>query len=403
VCNSVSKLVMFDVQISAGHITRVFALLSRGIFQPLYSWWFRCAATPRSDLAEPDLNFPFDVFVLSRASRFCRDVTIGDDISSDELCASVIALGPLVAAWDLEYTILEGPDLLGMEVTGKLALPLTVTRTPRAVNVGLRDLRAAMDGPSGAKSRGRGRGKATGRPKADPKAASGSRDLRHGRLDVEAVGATLLAVRDLEEFGAEEYDDLEAQLEELPAGDALEVVEACFGDVPEAAEEATSAEDAEVPSATSASPPVVSASGVEGASASADVVGPMMAAAPEVPTPVEPSVIGPTSMGYYLTASQPRRTLCRITGVFKSSTSIKCFVHPGCSTAIAEWKLPSSEAIKAWIQSAEPPPPTATKDQKTALAKAHKDAMLALAAQTVWPGRRRQELIDSAKDSLPPL
>lgn len=183
VCNSVSKLVKLDVQAAAGH-TRIFALLARAFFQPLYSWWFLCAAEPRTDLAEPELVFPLRVFVLPKASRLCGHIEIGYDISSDELCTLVVSSGTLLADSDLQHTVVEGPGLLGMLVGGKLVLPLTVQAWPRCVNGGLRDLREVVEGSSGAKGRGRGRGRGDsgGKPTANVKAKFGSRGGRPGRL-----------------------------------------------------------------------------------------------------------------------------------------------------------------------------------------------------------------------------
>lgn len=203
-------------------------------------------------------------------------------------------------------------------------------------------------------------------------------------------------------------------LEDFAADDAVEVVLACFGD----------ADAAEIPEVTVAAPtvdgdpPIVSstldlADGFAPAAASSSSAGEVGAPGEGVPAPpvgfgvgpgdLAQTIIGPPALVYFLTASQPCRTVCRITCVFKSIPSIKCYVHPGCSIAMAEWKLPCNEAIKAWIAGAQPVPPTATAAAKADDVKSLCQAMKELAAAAVWPGRSRQVLIDSAASSLPPL
>ena len=108
-------------------------------------------------------------------------------------------------------------------------------------------------------------------------------------------------------------------------------------------------------------------------------------------------------MGYFMTTAMPHRNVCRITAVYNKSVAMKCYVpgHTGCSTSLAEWKLPSVDAIKNWAVSAKPAPPTATPADKKAAVAEHRAAMQLLMNAAVWPGRTRQGLIDAALGSHP--
>lgn len=117
----------------------------------------------------------------------------------------------------------------------------------------------------------------------------------------------------------------------------------------------------------------------------------------EAPPPA-PEVIrvrGPCRQGY-LYNRQTNAQIGRITAGFGTSVGVNCRLHTKCSLAIAEWKLPPLAELRQWIATAERMPADADRDAKKAAADRHKDALRALIAQAVRPGRTRQHLIDEA-------
>jgi hypothetical protein len=409
VCNSVTKLVLFET-LSAIGIVRTFALLARAIFQPLHSIWFWCEAAPLTSLANPELPLPLEVYIGAARCMLCPAVVTGATATSDEVALQIVRHGPLQAAWLLDYTIIPARDLLGMLVSGKQALPLEKPQG-RTTNSGLRDLKSALPSAFGA-SRGRGRGRGRAGRGADA-LSEGSRPRAHirrtGRLDI--------ADPDCPAFvdGVVGDEAVETMLAEHAPEDVFEIVEACCPGLMDPSElegcpvdEIVSDTDLSSPAmppsaASSSSGPAVH---IAASSSSGPAVPPPPMPLPVPPTPVvvpTPGVVGPTGLGYFVTGALPIRSVCRITGVFGASTSIRCYLHPKCCVAFAEWKLPSSEDIKAWIASAEIPPEGATKEHKAAASQAHMNALKGIIATSTWPGRTRQGLIDEAAPTLPPV
>lgn len=76
--------------------------------------------------------------------------------------------------------------------------------------------------------------------------------------------------------------------------------------------------------------------------------------------------------------------------------SVRCYLHPKCSVALAEWKLPAAADMRRWILDAVRVEPTDSADTKAEKAKAHMASMRALASSATKPGRTRQALIDEA-------
>ncbi len=114
--------------------------------------------------------------------------------------------------------------------------------------------------------------------------------------------------------------------------------------------------------------------------------------------PVSPFdlVEGPSPLGYiYL--KEPRRVICRITGEFNSSVSIKCRCRGHtCSLAIATWKLPSRLELFLWALGGQEVPEGATKAEKAAVSASHLKQLAALRDTAVWPGRSRASLVAEA-------
>lgn len=126
------------------------------------------------------------------------------------------------------------------------------------------------------------------------------------------------------------------------------------------------------------------------------------APSPEVAPVVVGNMCGPTPLGYF-TDRRVQRSIGRITGPFSDgSVGLRCSLHPECSLAMAEWKLPGLQELRSWFENAEVPLATATKGERRAMAKAHIAQLKVLREAAVWPGRTKQSLIDQAREIDPP-
>lgn len=104
-------------------------------------------------------------------------------------------------------------------------------------------------------------------------------------------------------------------------------------------------------------------------------------------------VRGPDAFGYMRGLDD--RQMLRLTEGFKTSVGTKCHIHPGkCTLAVAEWKLPSRTALAGWCLGARPFPVNATPAEKQAIIAEHMSELRVLRDRVVWPGRKRQDLLD---------
>ena len=391
VCNSVKKLVLFEATGCNFRLVRHFVLLARAAFQPMFSLW--CVCAPQDDVYHDDLPYPFEVVIQAGASRLCPDVQTLQLTTSDELALSVARSGHDHTAWELEYKLSAADHLLAMTISGRTPLSLDPPCRTRAVNSALRDARMSVLGTLGEEI-GQLPRRRVGRASGCDLPAAGR---RRGRLDV--VGpAGVVVIEDAAEgvFEDDVIDDIGDALSDLPAVDAFEILDAFEDhvlDAPGAAEGDEAGDGAAgeefLVDPFGAGDDGVAADG-EGAPPPAPLPGAPMAAMPD------DHIQGPSAMGYFMD-NRVGRPVCRITPVYGSSVSMKCYVHGAhCSTAMAQWKLPTSQAIRAWIAAAVPHAHDASAEQKAVVCRAHIQQMKDLMSAAVWPGHTRQGLIDEA-------
>jgi hypothetical protein len=399
VCNSVTKLVMME-SLVGGACVRHFALLARATFSPKFQMWCVCKWADEHQSSTGFVHFPFEVCIDESRSLVCPDVSICKVMTSDDFALLVArsSLETVWTAWDMEYHMPLRGHLLSMIVTGKkVALPLERVRLPkRASNVELRELRAMENLNVGYALPSRAKGPRVGGGR--PSASSGD-GRRHGRLDVLAPNNPLIVAVD---------EVPEAGLFDFPLSDALDIVGEYFAGDPlngsdfagGPQEECQEEEDAEehgphfdvadsvVPFDEDAVDQEVGSLGQEQEQEfDAPVFG-----------PISPHALihGPSALGYFKDASTDRH-LARLTDVWKGSVAIKCYQHPGkCTLAIAEWKLPSSGQLKAWILNADLLRPDASRVQKDSATQVHLDSLRLLRDGAALPGRTRQGLISDA-------
>ena len=99
--------------------------------------------------------------------------------------------------------------------------------------------------------------------------------------------------------------------------------------------------------------------------------GDVVAEGVEVPEAVVPEVAvdinelkGPSGLGYFYN-TRVGRSVGRYTPVFNRSVKLRCYVHPNCGRAVAEYKIPNREQMKRWLANAVPiPPGTGAADAK---------------------------------------
>ena len=111
-----------------------------------------------------------------------------------------------------------------------------------------------------------------------------------------------------------------------------------------------------------------------------------------VPVPVS----GPRQLGYMHDRSDGGRALARVTPLFKGSVAVKCYLHPSCTCAMAEWKLPSLSDLRAWAFAGERLAPDAAPAARAAAKDRHQRDMKEMRDSAVWPGRSRQAIVDEA-------
>lgn len=339
--NSAEVLVMFDF----GSRGRVFALLVKGVFKPKMQMWANVVWSSLNACAEPPLliEFPFSLELAGGHSRLSPGVTVPSISTSDELALALARHGSACRAFSLEWQEPQTDEtLLRFVVTGSeecdFKPPPAQRRAPR--NSELHDLRALGAGVAadrffqvdlsarqrseawarGRRSGGRGRARPTG-------AESAAQDPLPLPPDAPDEGVDGLG------HGVEELCD-------LPEADVAEMVGATISD-----EEARPDPDA---------PPV--------AGSSVD--------APVVP-PERPLISGPTALGYFRHEGLGR-DIIRVSGPFtNNSMGVKCFQHPCCSLAMAQWKLPGEEKLKKWALSVRPATPADSPATARALATEH--------------------------------
>lgn len=413
ICNAASKLVLFECVLLDGGALRLWFLLARAMFSPKAQWWVECAESSSSSSGSSgaiggDLSFPVEVEIVSARSLVCPSIETAKVVTSDELALQLarFAGAGRLRCWDMPYRIAEVPTLLKMVVGGHgAALPLGRRAAARSTNTAMSDVRAVLGG-SGRQTfvehAGLARRPVAPRPRRQARQDSGgvvapSSQQPAGRGDSELDVPQSLAIDDIPA-------DTLAEWAETDLASAAEIADE-FADQGAPAIEAGPASDADPQEAPDMVPGVSSSSAAQAEGEDADAalvetVGPDEGDAPaagDLPdAAARPRVIGPSSLGYMLDVSE-NKPAARLTAVWKGSVAIKCYKHGSkCTLAVAEWRLPSLEALRGWASSAEWPPSGTTTAQKEAMAKEHIATLRGLRDDAVWPGRTRQHLIDEA-------
>lgn len=410
ICNGASKLVLFECQSPDGVVHRLWFVLARAMFSPKAQWWIECAESAMSSSGPVggELNFPMEVEIVSTRSLVCASVETVKVVTSDELALQLARLAGAdrLRCWDTSYRIAVVPTLLRMVVIDRgNALSLNRRAPARSTNAAMSDVRAVLGGSGRhgfAEHANQFRGPVAHRPQ---------RSARRGGSAVTPASSHQSASRREAELDAPQN----LAIDDIPADILAEWAETDLANAAEIADELVSAmagpidegltRDAGPPEPPDMAPGASSSSAAEAgggdaASMVAEVVGPDAggtdAAGSSAATAMPRQLTGPSSLGYLYDVSN-NKPAARLTDVWKNSVAIKCYKHGAkCTLAVAEWKLPSLEALRGWVSSAEWPPSDATSAQKAAMAVQHVAALRELRDAAVWPGRTRQGLIDEA-------
>lgn len=419
--NSATKLVLIESSgnaDSSGAVatSRVWALLVKAVFSPKFQLWCEVGTKPEPvpDASPAALSFPVQVALVPSAGRVCPNLQAPSIMTSDEFALRLveIGVGHRLAAWEMEYTLPDKPDLLHMVVAGRgpaLALqPREGQPGARSRNDALLEVRAlgqvndsadhvvlrhrsARNRTREPTGRGRGRGKGAPSEELLPEAAN------HGdpQPDVEGqVGVDVLVSESLldmdPEDAAEVVECLDADagvIAEVPDETGVSVLGVASGELAQNAASVVGDRGEELER-------LVEVGGAPLDDAAVD--SPAQLPAPrELPPPPSP-VRGPSDLGY-LTDMRLGRSIGRLTAVWKGSVAVKCYLHGStCTLAMAEWKLPGLGDVRNWLASAEVPPAGADGAAKKRMATAHVADLRRLRDAAIWPGRTRQSLVDEA-------
>lgn len=429
-CNSVSVLVLAECSAPDGSTSRHIGLLARAWFKPKFQLWAVC------DVDGDAIDFPWLVRLLQEPCRLCPGAS-APMVRTTAQFAEAIARSSLGGRWEifeLGYQLpAEAPHLLTMMVDRKALLPRRTPRRPQAASRAMLDLRSAMLEPGDAAfpsagrdamaargARGRGRGSRRG-------AGRGAGAARRAPM-APLSGLSEAPVADPSVFAGSGADTLDfaAIVDEIPVdpfdgfdpADVAEMLEdqlrpPAAGTRPSSAQEP----DAQQGLTDDEAAATLEECGalLDGGSGVASQIeleetrpslpeGPLAEASSSRAAPAgtgparDACIVGPSATGYFRD-TRSDRSVARITGVFGTSVSMKCYLHAKCSVAMAEWKLPAAADIRRWIADAEPIAPTDTDSMKADKAAAHMAAMRKLASSATKPGRTRQGLIDEAAAS----
>lgn len=424
--NVVRAVLMIETQVPSGPIKHRFALLVRAWFSPKYQLWALCG--PTSDAASP----PFVLRLMEEPCRVCPRLLGPMVRTGDELAELVArdALGGSFALNEVRYKICEDTDhLRDMLVDGWELIDTSGVAQRRApTNRPLQELRnlsaptSQGDGEQRAlEAWARGRGSRGGRGRR-----AGNRGRGAGRRTPRAKGsegaADMLEDAPIPHADAaredgppppvcpdEVEDDI---IDDMDAEDIMEVALAFEGELQaqdkEGCDDEEGAHTSEVMKALQSVP--LAEGEVSQSSGNAHGVEPLETRATghrvvedEEPPPAVPAqaphpfaiIAGPSAGGYFIDR-RTNRHCARISPVFNSSVSVKCYVHSKCQVAMAEWKLPSREELARWALDAVLPESAAPEEREQAT-QAHRNLLKALVANAQRPGRRRQDIIAEAE------
>lgn len=74
------------------------------------------------------------------------------------------------------------------------------------------------------------------------------------------------------------------------------------------------------------------------------------------PPPPTQTITGPSVRGYFRDTVTDR-DVCRVSGPFKNSMAVRCYLHRKCTLAIGVSRMPSNEEIREWIRTVRPGSP----------------------------------------------
>lgn len=426
-CNAVEVLLLAECQDAAGAITHHIALMARAWFNPKWQLWCLCEVEGEHSAAQ----VPFVAKLANEFSKVCPEVSI-PKVRTTEQFALVIARSALNGHWslaELQYTLpTDAPHLLSMVVNGRQALATASSGRRAPANIALKEFRSMLADAGGQRAeptsfpqRGRGgRGKRPSRRQAESDAQAGASQPRPPPLAEMAVGSAI----DGPTSAMWAPDQMEVDtLEGLDADDLAEALECLDGDL--CADD--DGPDGDLPNAQGTAPMVATEAGLSDADAAVAIAeaasaltglegvddgaiertspptssadgAPVAAqeAAPASESDAASNIVGPGEMGYFRD-QLTNKSVARITGVYGTSVSVKCYLHAQCSVSMAEWKLPSVRELRTWVAQAELILPTDSPAERQRKCKAHKNAMRELAKAATWPGRSRQALIDEAR------
>lgn len=431
-CNAVTALLAVECTSATGSLSKHWALLARAWFKPKWQLWVLC----KEEAPQGGGEFPCLARIDREPSKLCPTVDI-PKVRTTEQLAEVVARNALGGQWRLfeaHYALpADVPHLLTMVVNRKTHLERYTPSARGPANTGMRDLRRLIadraagqagvlpeTGALAPQSRqgrrqpraARSRGTATD-PSGAPTAPAAISDGEPGNSGTTSGDPTLVALAAADEaevdmFEGLDGDDLQEVLEAHadfvagPSADNTIVAEEQAGGEPpmQEGEDIFAEVLREIAGMGAEHAEASVSSGAALSSGGAPVEAPVAHADAPEPGQIPQPIVGPSNLGYFRNRSLDK-TVARITPIYGKSVSIKCYLHPKCSVAMAEWKLPATADIARWILQAEQVLSTDSASQVEQKTEAHKQAMKAMVAQAVLPGRRRQELIDEAAVGAP--
>jgi hypothetical protein len=350
---------LFMFQCSEGDaLKRVVAVCAKAVFQPKYQMWASCEWSEYNlgAATSAELQFPFDVEYVACPCRLTGSGNVLAVRTSHQLAQTLVVLGKVWSAVELQYIIPPCDSLKYSQVMGTLGAPIMISGpdVPKSrkrvaepkddIMEALRKrprLDALMAGRYAAHSMPRG--PAGGHPRG---AGGGGLAVEDGPVDDECFDAEDQFPSDVNILA----EVLDFHIEEVGMDDQA-----------------------------AANPSVASSSAASSSNEPRPVVDPEpppFDEEPPAPLPPGHDIFGPSASGYF---SRNGRSIGRLTAVFNNSRGVRCYMHANCSVPFSLARCPEIAVIIGWLDSADASLPTDSKAAKDAKRVAHMAALKALA------------------------
>lgn len=386
---SAEVLFMFEHTDGANHVHRVFAILLLARYSPKSQVWALCDLDPSADHTALTLPMPFEVVLSARPSKVSHTGIVVNCCTSAELAATLAATGRDWFIQQLVYSIPDRETLVVSVVSGNIG----ERRCLSGAGAELASRRAARPPTDPLIQALRRRARRV--PKGnEARSSGGQRRARQLADDAASAPDGLPPVGD----GAGESNDeavADGDLDDFPPDLIAEIAELMEADQQAVA---TSPSVAQPPDDIAADPPAArhgsgAGSSMHPPSNGVGVDAPLGAEAPpraeaakSVPSASGPGdvvqgddaaaraseICGPSPTGYI---TENGRLLGRITAAFSGSGGVRCYLHPRCSIAIKENRMPDIGQVIAWLLGAERVQPTDSPQEKEAKRSRHMQAL----------------------------